>query len=50
VDAANPALVAITTGIGVRNMLTPGNANFNRPDLTFFSNARQITIAAKLIF
>jgi len=50
VDGANPALVAITTGIGVRNMLTPGNSNFNRPDLTFFSNARQITVVAKIVF
>jgi hypothetical protein len=50
VDAANTALVSITTGIGTRNMLTPGNANFNRPDLTFLSNARQITVVAKLVF
>ncbi|MGE5646048.1 MAG: carboxypeptidase regulatory-like domain-containing protein, partial [Acidobacteriota bacterium] len=50
VDAANPALVSITTGVGVRNMLTPGNSLFNRPDLTFLGNARQITVVAKLTF
>jgi hypothetical protein len=31
-------------------MLTPGNPIFNRPDLTFSSNPRSITVVAKLVF
>jgi hypothetical protein len=50
VDGANPSLVAITTSGAVRNYLTPGNAIFNRPDLTFFSNARTMTVLARLTF
>lgn len=50
VDASNTALTTIVTSSGARNMLTPGNAAFNRPDLTFFSNARVITVVAKLVF
>ncbi len=50
VDGANPALVAIEQSGSVRNMLTPGNAIFNRPDLVFPSNSRAITVAAKITF
>jgi hypothetical protein len=50
VDASNTQLTTIVTSSGARNMLTPGTDNFNRPDLTFLSNARQITVAAKITF
>lgn len=50
VDAANPTLVGFLTSVGTRNMLTPGNASFDRPDLAFSSNPRVITVVAKFIF
>lgn len=50
VDAGNPALVAIASSGATRNMLTPGSSTFDRPDLTFLSNARTITVVAKIVF
>lgn len=50
VDGGNPNLVAILQSSGVRNMLTPGNAIFNRPDLAFSSNPRSMTLVAKITF
>jgi hypothetical protein len=42
--------VAVEQAGGVRNMLTPGNPIFNRPDLAFSSNPRGITVVAKITF
>jgi hypothetical protein len=50
VDGGNPNLVAVEQAGGVRNMLTPGNPIFNRPDLAFSSNPRGITVVAKITF
>lgn len=50
VDGGNPNLVAILQSSGVRNMLTPGNASFNRPDLAFSSNPRNLILVAKITF
>ena len=40
----------LNTSSGVRNYLTPGNSSFNRPDLVFSSNPRNIQLALKVIF
>ena len=50
VDGGNPALVSLVSSGSVRNFLTPGNAIFNRPDLAFSSNPRNITVVAKITF
>jgi hypothetical protein len=50
VDGANPNLVNIVSSTSVRNMLTPGDPIFNRPDLAFSSNPRQIILVGKLTF
>ncbi len=50
VDGANPNLVTLVSSGSVRNLLTPGNAIFNRPDLAFSSNPRSITVVAKITF
>lgn len=50
VDGGNPNLVAILQSSGVRNMLTPGNATFDRPDLAFSSNPRNLILVAKITF
>ena len=50
VDGGNPSLVAILQSSGVRNMLTPGNAIFDRPDLAFSSNPRNMILVAKITF
>jgi hypothetical protein len=50
VDGGNANLVAVQQAGGVRNMLTPGDPIFNRPDLAFSSNPRGITIVGKLVF
>jgi hypothetical protein len=38
------------TGSGVTNYLTPGNAAFNQPQITFAGNARTLQLALKLFF
>lgn len=48
VDGGNPNLVAVAQS--VQNLLTPGDPNFNRPDLAFSSNPRTIVLAAKFTF
>jgi hypothetical protein len=48
VDGGNPNLVAVLQS--VQNLLTPGDPNFNRPDLAFSSNPRTIVLAAKFTF
>jgi hypothetical protein len=50
VDGGNPNLVTIVSSTSVRNLLTPGNPIFNRPDLAFSSNPRGITLVGKLFF
>jgi hypothetical protein len=50
VDGGNPNLVAITSSSSVRNLLTPGNPIFDRPDLAFSSNPRTISFVGKLFF
>ena len=50
VDGGNPALVSVLSSSSVRNMLTPGNPIFNRPDLAFSSNPRSMFVVAKLVF
>ncbi|MFL6351599.1 MAG: TonB-dependent receptor domain-containing protein [Bryobacteraceae bacterium] len=50
VDGGNPNLVTLVSSSSVRNMLTPGNPIFNRPDLAFSSNPRQIILVGKLTF
>ena len=50
VDGGNTNLVGIASSVGVRNLLTPGNAAFDRPDLAFSSNPRIITVSAKITF
>jgi hypothetical protein len=50
VDGANPALTTIVSSGATVNMLIPGTSTFNRPDMTFLSNARSITVAAKVVF
>ena len=50
VDGGNPNLVAITSSASVRNMLTPGNPIFNRPDMAFSSNPRGIVLVGKITF
>jgi hypothetical protein len=50
VDGANPNLVAILQSGSVRNLLTPGNEIFNRPDLAFSSNPRSIVLVGKFTF
>jgi hypothetical protein len=42
--------VAILQSGGVQNMLTPGNAIFNQPNMVFSSNPRSIVLAAKITF
>jgi hypothetical protein len=50
VDGGNPSLVAVQEGSGVKNLLTPGNPIFDRPDLAFSSNPRSMTLVAKITF
>jgi hypothetical protein len=50
VDGGNPNLVNILSSTSVRNMLTPGDPIYNRPDLAFSSNPRQIVLVGKLTF
>ncbi len=50
VDGANPSLVNIVSSSSVQNMLTPGNPIFNRPDLAFSSNPREIFLVGKITF
>jgi hypothetical protein len=50
VDGANPNLVNIVSSSSVRNMLKPGDPIFNRPDLAFSSNPRQIILVGKITF
>jgi Carboxypeptidase regulatory-like domain len=50
VDGGNPNLVAIVQSGAVQNMLTPGNAIFNQPNMVFSSNPRTIVLAAKITF
>jgi hypothetical protein len=50
VDGGNPTLVNLVSSTSVRNLLTPGNAIYNRPDLAFSSNPRQIVLAGKITF
>ena len=50
VDGGNANLVAVQQGSGVKNLLTPGNATFDRPDLAFSSNPRSMTLVAKITF
>ncbi|MBV9265124.1 MAG: TonB-dependent receptor, partial [Acidobacteriaceae bacterium] len=50
VDGGNPALVNLISSGGVRNILTPGNPVFDRPDLAFSSNPRQVTFVGKITF
>ena len=50
VDGGNPNLVAVQQGSGVKNLLTPGNPIFDRPDQAFSSNPRSMTLVAKITF
>jgi Carboxypeptidase regulatory-like domain len=50
VDGGNPTLVDIVSSTSVRNMLTPGNPIYDRPDLAFSSNPRSMFVVGKLIF
>ncbi len=51
VNGGNQTIVnTILIAGGTHNLLIPGNPNFNRPDLTFLSNARSITVVAKIVF
>ncbi|HEY7303867.1 MAG TPA: carboxypeptidase regulatory-like domain-containing protein [Bryobacteraceae bacterium] len=50
VDGGNNNLVAVQQGSGVKNLLTPGNSIFDRPDQAFSSNPRSITLVAKITF
>jgi hypothetical protein len=50
VDGGNNNLVAVQQGSGVKNLLTPGNSIFNRPDQAFSSNPRSMTLVAKITF
>jgi hypothetical protein len=43
VVGGNPNLTNITVSTTVRNLLTPGNPSFNRPDQAFSSNPRHYT-------
>jgi hypothetical protein len=39
-----------TFGANYQSYLTPGNANFNKPQSVFASNARSIALVAKFSF
>jgi hypothetical protein len=50
VDGGNNNLVGVQQSSGTKNLLTPGNPIFNRPDLAFSSNPRSMTLVAKITF